>query len=173
MNMSRYGDCAVHKTDLYMYLKSSDSLEYYPTTNTFNFFHCLMPQTIQLTPCQNHKWSVAITDLCLVNASTGYSFAFPQSAVILCSIVEPSIIKSAYRPILRQFWSSEEGQSISLNDIIYRAVTKNTFNSLSFELLDHNLKPLELEKWKGTMIKEGERLETSMVLHFQLTMSPV
>ena len=161
-------DCSNHTSDFVAYLRSDDNDELYSHVNTYSHFICELPKRVRLSACEGKVWTGAITDLLILDASSGYSYSLPQSAVILCSIAEPSIIKSFYRPVLRQFWTGEGGEQPNLGEITYVPVSEHSFQRIIFDVLDHHLKPLNLATWKSRALRETAKIVISLTLHFQL-----
>lgn len=162
--------CAATETagtnDFHIFFKSSDSE--YNDSNSFAHFVSELPSTIILPECKGYIWTMALTDICLLSVKQAISIALPESCIILCPLVQPSIIKNTQKPILRQIWKGTEAIQASLMNPIYRPVKYQSFNKISIEVVNHELEALDTEKWIALQ-QEGQTLTLSIVLHFQLT----
>ena len=164
--------------DFWMFLDSHTDKIIFPT-NKYDKFNCILPLTVVLKQTNEHLWQLAVTDILLRNPQTNHSISLPGGYVILCSIIQSSVIKGRFRPVLRQFFQTGDGGvQQSLFHTQYMPIRATSFNSIAFEILDIDLNDLpqpeepepehsdpevNCEPW----IRKITHPEVSLILHFQ------
>ena len=105
-------------TEFCLYLSSTDSKHIYQ--NDITKFTCEMPGTLYLPHSSSQQWSMALTDIVLLEENVGINAVIPESITVLCSLAEPSVIHNTLRPVLRQLFSTKDGLQLSLFQAQYK-----------------------------------------------------
>lgn len=154
-------------TDFFIFLSSLDSVDKFKTNNPFDFT-VELPKPITIHNQERYYWSVSMSDISihLDHAESSYNSPFVH---VMCDIVSVSIIRNAYKPLLRSFSTRVEGRTnrtflTATNSLYipqYFPIINNHFNRIRIYLTDHNLKNINY------IIPNTGELTCS--LHFQMT----
>jgi len=146
-------------SDFFIFLSSLDNIDKFPSNCSTDFISEL-PTPIHLNSKENFYWTVSLVDITLLKNET------PITPIIhlMCDIIEPSVIKGDYRPILRSFpvhspTRADITSSGSLFIPYQFPLITNLLHRIRIYLTDHKLQPLELG---------SEDTELICSLHFQM-----
>ena len=151
-------------SDFYIYINSTDSLAKFPANN-FYHFHIALPKAINLKQISNCYWTLQLIDVALL--ASDILLPIPENIFILTDIIESSIARGGFYPILKQIWASNSGKQGSLSSSIQVPLTSHIFDTFSIRVLTDKLEPLDLEEWEK-LTQDWTALVLSCVLHFQL-----
>lgn len=145
--------------EFFIFVSSLDNLDKFPS-NTASDFITELPNPIQLNSRENYYWTVSLVDITLLKNVT------PNTPMIhlMCDIIQPSVIKGLYKPILRSFpiqsgVRADITTSGSLFVPFQFPLTTNCIDRIRIFLTDHKLRPL---------IFDDKETELICSLHFQM-----
>lgn len=101
---------------MHLHITSDDSIKFYKNNGCWDF-------TIELpVPIQTDRYQIALTDVYAQDLIPGYYF-------VTCDVVDESLWRDAYRPLLGTFYSSGV-----INNPIYRNLTRSRIERIHFQI---------------------------------------
>ena len=151
--------------DFIIYANSTDNLSNNPG-NKFYDFILTLPKTIWLKQEKHAYWTLQLIDAALLGTDNTL-IPIPESVVILSDIIESSIIKGEFYPILKHIWKEDAGHQANLFTPVQIPLIVHTLNTFRIKVLNDKLEPLNLDLWEN-LTQDWTTLALSFVLHFQL-----